>query len=229
MKIFNLIVFIVLPSLLFAQNEGVISIKENDFLYRGYDNYIDVGLNSYCDDSIWLECTNCETVEWKDHRQYIVRPLDERFSALSIMRFDGEKVFTVSSMEVYVRDLPDPKVRIASFWNDTPLRVSVIIVLANSNDPLYCGHIPSGKIRLPRLFAMYGPEVSLEAMFSVKKWCAHIHNETFQGEGSKINTDLLDYLMGLKFTKPVYMKVETTILGSDGKERLVTTLFELVP
>jgi hypothetical protein len=229
MKIFNLILLLALPYLLFAQNEGVISIKENDYLYRGYDNYIDVGLNNYCDDSIWLECTNCEVVLCKSHWQYIVRPLDERFSTLSIMRFDGENVFTVSSEEIYVRNLPDPKVRIASLDNDTPLRVSVLLAIANSNDPLYCGHKPSGKIRLPRLFAMYGPEIPLEAMFSVRSWCVQIQNETFQGEGSNINTDLLDYLKDLKFTEPVYMKLETNVLGSDGKERFVTTLFELVP
>ena len=229
MKIYNLVLFITMPALLFAQNEGVISIKENNYLYRGYDNYIDVGLNNHCDDSVWLECTNCDSLEIKSYRRYIVRPLEERKTTLLIMRFDGENIFTVSSEEIYVRNLPDPKLRIASLDNDTPLKVSVLLAIANSNDPLYCGHKPSGKIRLPRLFAMYGPEIPLNAMFSVRSWCVQIQNETFQGEGSNISTVLLDYLKYLKFTAPVYMKLETNVLGPDGKERFITTLFELVP
>lgn len=228
MRFFIFIIYFTLPTLLFAQNEGVISIKKHDIIYRGYDNYIEIGLKEYCHDSIWLECSNCESVKLKSHQIYIVKPLDKRHTTLSILAFDGEKVFTISSKEFRVRDLPDPKIRIASFWNDTPLRISVLKAIANSKEPLFCGDPPSNKIRLIHLSALYGPEETLQADFFVNSWCVKIQNEIFQEESSKINLDLFEYLMNLKFTEPVYMKIEIEALGSDGKVRFISSVFEVV-
>jgi hypothetical protein len=227
MRVLNLILVIALPSLLLSQNEGVISIKENDFLYRGYNNFIDVGLNVYCDDSVWLECTNCETAEWKGHRSYIIRPLEERKTTLSIMRFDGENVFTVSSEEFRVRDLPGPEIMFNSYWRDE--KISLSELKEDLKRPVWHNDTARIEIHTPRLHAQYGPEKTMEAKFSVKNWNIQIHNETFTGKGSTINANLLEYLINLEFEEPVYMKLETNVLGPDGKERFVTTLFELVP
>jgi|SRR5690554_790459 len=226
MRFSILIVFFALPLLLFSQYEGVISVKEHNILYRGYNNYIEVGLRAYCDDSIWLECSNCESIEWKSHLTYIVKPHDQRYTTLSILAFDGDRVFTISSKEFSVRDLPDPEIMFNGYWSYEKFSISELV--KNLKRPIYSNDPPSTKIRTPRVYAQYSPERTMEAKFSVKDWCIQIQKEKFKGKGPSTNRDLLNYLMNLKFTEPVYMKVEMEALEPDGKLRLISSVFEIV-
>lgn len=142
------------------QPSGSIELPELNVLYRGYENKVRVSASGY--ESADLGGNGVNITRSGDG--YIVKPMGSgRTVQLSVTgRSSNGKTAVLRRTDFRVLNLPDPSM----FW----------------------GAVKSGGIAPPdlRLFMKYGPEVPLNANFSVVKWEMTIGERSVSGLGNDL-------------------------------------------
>ncbi|GAB5416258.1 MAG: gliding motility protein GldM [Crocinitomicaceae bacterium] len=142
---------------------GSIELPGFNILYRGYDNVVNATASGYPTTS--LNGSNVSIS--KSGAGYIVRPNNAGTATLSVSGTTADgKTVSLKRMEFKVRRLPSPQL----YWG-------------GEKDG---GRIPSSTL----LRAMYGPEIPLNANFTVRSWTANaigMKSREFSGPGSNLS------------------------------------------
>ncbi|MBL1281612.1 MAG: hypothetical protein COA33_015150 [Fluviicola sp.] len=204
MKIlFTVLMLCVGGQYIYGQNyQAAVEIPEYNFMYRFYDNKVEVAVNDVSSSDIEVECSACK-IE-KVGEGYIVKPTgSSRELYLSVFVKGKDSSTLVKRIKYRVTNLPDPELYWGKAKNNTK---------ANSRDY--------------ELFAKYPPGIPLHSNFKILDWTLETPNDTISGSGSNITS-----AQGIlkKITEPTTITFKITVVGPDGIRRKKTGTWNVDP
>lgn len=173
----------------------------NQIVYFGIDNYVTL-TSSEPEGSYVVGCANCDTIyKTSVPNTYIVRPEKGKFIELQTKSAEKPEL-VYSTHHIRTSYLPDP----------------VLFFGATKN-----GGKASKMQR--RLFAVYPPEMNIEATFKVISWDLYVGEEHFSGDGDALSDEASSYLITRKPDDG--FAIRAVIVGSDGIQRVLGGAFKL--
>lgn len=231
---FGLAIILLITSLFSFGQNIVAETNRNNVLYRHYPNRIAFGSQGISDSLIIYTCPRCLEF-YKDtsgysspskSEEYVVIPGEDRIvDIFAYRRCATSQDSLIDKKEFRVRNLPDPTLKIASFWSGDTLSKKVFINLSETPTRHYSDE--AKRIHKVRLFAMYPPEMTLNASFRVQKWDIIVGKKRFSCEGSTLTDGFLTYLKNHRIQQLQKFIIEAKVLFPTGERRMILNHFYL--
>ncbi|MDX1652286.1 MAG: GldM family protein [Brumimicrobium sp.] len=186
---------------------GTVSLPEMNVLYRGYANKVEGAASGYTDYKL-SSGGNIESLS-KSGQYYIAKPGSGRTAKINIsgVAADGSSA-SLGSFEFRVQNMPRPTVKLGSVWDGEAA--------------------PLASLRAAgRLFAMYPPEIPLEAKFDVISWEVNVSGAPRPESGNGATLSAKAQALIGQARKGSTITFMTNVKGPDGKIAKKGAVFEV--
>ena len=186
---------------------GVVSLPEMNVLYKGYNNVVTGTASGFPSDKVSLSGSNCSVSKSGDGYIAKVSSGKTAYITVSGQKDDGSSV-SLGKFEFRVRNLPPPSIYLGGLADGSS--VSKASLKAQS-----------------KIFAKYGPEVPLKAVFTVKSWTLNVTGapREVKGTGSVLTSKAKSLIKGVQKGGTVSFMV--SVKGPDGITRKKSGAFSV--
>lgn len=199
-----LIFFGLIAMINFAQKPvAAISLRDENILYRGYDNQVIPAVTNNKSAKVVLKGKNVDIGKQENSDYYVVRPGHERIAFLYVVLEKGKKSDTIQTFGYRVSDLPNPTL----FWGGASVE-------------------QRANIRETRLFLKYIPEIPLNVTFQIQSWELIHKNDTLIGEGNSL-LHAETYLKTIQENTSIQINVIG--IGPDKIQRAISGKWDVFP
>jgi len=204
-ELFLIALIVSWSSLCFSQEPTVaLELPEYNILYRGYPNKIIPAVTNNDGAKIKIVGAPELNISNSDEKSYTVNPKSrKKYALLHVVLISEDKIDTIRTVKYRLVNLPDPTL----YWGG-------------------CKNESKASVKVTRIFAKYPPEISLNAVFSVRSWEVFFNGNSISGKGSNIS-EAEDLLKTIKTKSEV--TIEAVITGPDGVERKIIGTWKVIP
>lgn len=192
MKNLTVLAAIIFNLSVFAQEFLIENTQHDEVLYRGFENKIKVGQIGAGSDKFQIEGINCEVLKVDNENIYVVKAKSKSRTAMINFISNGQ---IIDSAVFIVENLPSPSL----FW----------------------GGVESGSITssLSDIRVGYTSGIRLKSNYKIVSWNSVVNNESFEGTGSVLSSEMLNAVADL--AKSAAVSIQVKVVGADGIYRQI--------
>lgn len=194
-----LILLLFISFLTFSQKENLnITLPNSGIIYAGYDNVIKITFNKKPINGISLEGENCLLIKLDNSKknEWVLRSSQGKTAIIIVKNKSGKEI---GRREISVIQPPEP-----------------LVLLDSLNAQLPLSTIPT------KIVLLVPQHIPLNASYHVRNWVAVVDKETFEGNGSLITTELINYIKTKKVGTIIFRIKYLSAFG----ENEITEIFQ---